>query len=155
MTTTTMLSIVRGSLQETNRFDPLPKQGADRGFATLLNHSRSLVSLPDIAASASSAPTPPPTEIRNSAFRVSAPTPPPTDMKNVGTRVSAPTPPPTALTDNELRSNAPTPSPTDIENVGARVSAPTPPPTELKHDDVAALTHKLAYSMLTGITLIR
>lgn len=151
MTTTTMLSIVRGSLQETNHFDPLPKEGADRGFATLLNHSRSLVSLPDIAASASSAPTPPPTEIRNSAFRV-----------------SAPTPPPTTLTDNELRSNTPTPSPTDIENVGARVAAPTPPPTELVEnesrippttelnpDDVAALTHKLAYSMLTGITLIR
>lgn len=60
----------------------------------------------------------------------------------------APTPVPTDLR-NPFWSEAPTPVPTNPDDDELHSFAPTPVPT-VAPEDAAALTHRLAYSLLTG-----
>lgn len=125
MTTTTTLSAVRHQLQESDRFARRPASSADPVFSALVPQGA--------AAQEWNVPTPVPTDLHN-RFWAENPTPPPsTDFDGGQTRTPTPTPVPTNPDDGKLKSSAPTP-------------VPTVPP-----EDAAALTHRLAYSLLTGI----
>lgn len=130
MTTTTTLSAMSHLVRETGRFDRVPGSGGDSAFSALV---------PQGGAQEWNVPTP-------------VPTPVPTDLH---TRfwAEAPTPPPsTDFEDDQSRTSmaTPTPLPIDPEDDSIRTSAPTPVPTVPPEEDAAALTHRLAQSLLTG-----
>lgn len=131
MTTTTTLSAMRHLLRETGRFDRLPGSGADSAFSALVPQGGG-------ATQEWNAPTP-------------VPTPVPMDL-HVRLRADSPTPvPSTEFEDDRSRtaSAAPTPVPVDPGDGTVR-SSPTPVPTVPPEEDEAALTHRLAHSLLTG-----
>ncbi len=134
--TTTTFSSTRHLPQEANRFDRLPNGGpkgsADTSFSVMVANSPS-----GGASQEWNVPTPVPTSM-------------PPDLHN---RLwnDAPTPPPsTDFSDDQPRLSSPTPVPVDPEDDSLRSDTPTPVPTVTPQEDAAALTHRLAYSLLTG-----
>ena len=129
MTTTTTFFAMRHLQQETSRLERMPKDVAASAFSALMPK--------DDGASAArdgNLPTPVPTEL-DGRLRYHAHTPPPS----------------TDFRDSQPRMSSSTPVPTVPEDDGIRTDTSTPVPVVPPQEDAAALTHRLAHSLLTGI----